>query len=168
MATSDLVIEAPERQRPVVDFDERTWLTRHCRGDESAFPALMQAYRRAVYSYLVRAGVAEADRDDLFQSVFLKVHAAAASYDPTRPLAPWLFTIVANTVRNHFREQRASNALGPSDDPPEVVLRLEQRVRELHSALERQAGALPPRSATAEPDPELLDSLRSLGYLGEG
>ena len=56
-------------------------------------------------AYLVRAGVAEADRDDLFQAVFLRVHKAAGSYQPSRPLAPWLFTIVANVVRNHFRDK---------------------------------------------------------------
>ncbi|MCH7795365.1 MAG: RNA polymerase sigma factor [Proteobacteria bacterium] len=101
----------------MVDLKERTWLTRHCRGDASAFPALLEAYRRPVYGYLVRSGVAEADRDDIFQSIFLKIHAAAQSYDPTRPLGPWLFTIVANTVRNHFRVQAVPITTVPRDDP---------------------------------------------------
>ena len=105
VASSSLAIDSAERQQDVVDLEERTWLTRHCRGDASAFPALLAAYRRPVFGYLVRSGVAEADRDDIFQSIFLKGHAAAESYDPTRPLGPWLFTIVANTVRNHFRAQ---------------------------------------------------------------
>lgn len=108
LMTSDRVTEVLEQAAPpaaaVVDLEERTWLARHCRGDERAFPALLEAFRRPVYSYLVRHGVAEADRDDLFQSIFLKIHSAAPSYDPARPLAPWLFTIAANTVRNHLRE----------------------------------------------------------------
>jgi len=87
--------------------------------DENAFPALMEAYRRPVYSYLVRSGVTEADRDDLFQAVFLKVHAAAGSYDPARPLAPWLFAIVANTVRNHFRDSARPCRPAESEDPPD-------------------------------------------------
>ena len=72
---------------------------------------------------MVRSGVAEADRDDIFQSIFLKIHAAAESYDPTRPLGPWLFTIVANTVRNHFRAQAVPLTqavpitMVPRDDP---------------------------------------------------
>lgn len=112
-----MVIDLAERQQDVVDLEERTWLPRHCRGDASAFPALLEAYRRPVYGYLVRSGVAEADRDDIFQGIFLKIHAAAASYDPTRPLGPWLFTIVANTVRNHFRAQAVPIAAVPRDDP---------------------------------------------------
>ena len=84
----------------------------------------MAAYRRPVYSYLVRSGVAEADRDDVFQGIFLKIHAAAETYDPARPLAPWLFTIVANSVRNHFRDRAPAGApnggpTAPADDPPD-------------------------------------------------
>ena len=120
LASSELAIEAPEQQRQVVDLEERTWLTRHYRGDSSAFPALLEAYRRPVYSYLVRSGVAEADRDDVFQSIFLKIHSAANSYDPTRPLAPWLFTIVANTVRNHLRDRPIPFSSVQNEDPPEV------------------------------------------------
>ncbi len=116
VASSSLEIDSAERQQDVVDLEERTWLTRHCRGDASAFPALLEAYRRPVYGYLVRSGVAEADRDDIFQTIFLKIHAAAETYDPTRPLGPWLFTIVANTVRNQFRAQAVSIKTVPSDD----------------------------------------------------
>ncbi len=117
VASSSLAIDSAEWQQDVVDLEERTWLTRHCRGDASAFPALLEAYRRPVYGYLVRSGVAEADRDDIFQSIFLKIHAAAKSYDPTRPLGPWLFTIVANTVRNHFRAQAVPITTVSRDDP---------------------------------------------------
>ncbi len=117
VASSSLAIDLAERQQDVVDLEERTWLTRHCHGDASAFPALLEAYRRPVFGYLVRNGVAEADRDDIFQSIFLKIHAAAQSYDPTRPLGPWLFTIVANTVRNHFRVQAVPITTVPRDDP---------------------------------------------------
>lgn len=104
----------------MVDLEERTWLARHRRGDASAFPALMAAYRRPVYSYLIRSGVGDADRDDVFQAIFLKIHAAADSYDPARPLAPWLFTIVANSVRNHFRDgPRSAHLRLADDDPPD-------------------------------------------------
>ena len=110
----------------------------------AAFPALLEAYRRPVYAYLVRTGVAAADRDDLFQNVFLKVHAAAGSYDPGRPLAPWIFTIVANTVRNHFRgrpqDQGAASEQDPDDlaDPapdPERIAQGRQAVARLEAAM---------------------------------
>jgi len=115
-----MAIETPEQQRQVVDLEERTWLARHCRGDLAAFPALLEAYRRPVYSYLVRSGVGQADRDDVFQIIFLKIHSAANAYDPTRPLAPWLFTIVANTVRNHLRDRPVPINVVPDKDQPEI------------------------------------------------
>ncbi|MCP4328996.1 MAG: RNA polymerase sigma factor [Alphaproteobacteria bacterium] len=105
----------------MIDLESRTWLSRHCRGDTGAFPALLEAYRRPVFGYLVRSGVAAADREDIFQSIFLKVHAAAKSYDPARPLKPWLFTIVANTVRNHFRSRPAHLVAVTGGDPPETT-----------------------------------------------
>jgi RNA polymerase sigma-70 factor (ECF subfamily) len=118
--TGDMAIEATVQRRRIVDLEERGWLPRHCRGDASAFPALLAAYRRPVYGYLVRCGVVHGDRDDLFQNIFLKIHAAAASYDPGRPLAPWLFAIVANMMRNHFRDRPAALAsVEDTPDPPD-------------------------------------------------
>lgn len=105
--------------RHSADLDQRALLRRHLDGDKQAFPALLAAYRRPVYSYLVRYGVADADRDDMFQSIFLKIHAAAERYDQQQPLAPWVFTIVANTVRNHARSGASHLRLVADEDPPE-------------------------------------------------
>jgi RNA polymerase sigma-70 factor (ECF subfamily) len=44
----------------------------------------------------------------VFQDIFIKVHRAAAQYQSERPLHPWLFTIVANTVRTHYRKRRVN------------------------------------------------------------
>ena len=85
---------------------ERELLLLHRGGDPEAFAQLVSEYRRPVYSYLVRCAVADADRDDLFQEIFIKIHAAAPQYDDDRPLHPWLFTIVANTVRTYHRKNK--------------------------------------------------------------
>ena len=88
---------------PVVDLEERTRLARHRRGDLHAFSELLQALESPVYRFIARSGVDGAARDDLFQEIFMKIHAAAGRYDPHRPLRPWVFTIAANVVRNHLR-----------------------------------------------------------------
>lgn len=89
-------------------ISERVLLERHRRGDPDAFAAFVAAFRAPVYGYLTRCGVAAADRDDLFQEVFLRVHRAAGpdgtSELPTGAVAPWLFTIAVNLVRSHFRK----------------------------------------------------------------
>lgn len=141
--------DASGQLRLVVDMEERTWLPRHCRGDRDAFQALLTAYRRPIYTYLVSTGVAAADRDDIFQSIFLKVHRAARTYQPSRPLRPWLFTIAANTVRTHFRDRRGAGPLSTddlSDEPVDPNPGPERIVagRETVAWLEGAIAALPP------------------------
>lgn len=95
---------------------EKDVILRHLEGDGDAFAELVDCYRAPVYSYLARCGVATDDRDDLFQDIFIRIHRAAASYDSERPLHPWLFTIVANAVRNHLRRQRVRSLVGSADE----------------------------------------------------
>ena len=97
-------LAAPRAQ--VAREDGGPLLAAHGNGDREAFPKLVQQYRKPVYGYLFHCGVPEPDRDDLFQEVFVRVHQQARSYDSSRPLHPWLFTVVANTVRTYFRKQK--------------------------------------------------------------
>jgi len=103
----------------LVDLQERSWLQQHLAGNEQAFPRLVQAYRAPVFNYLVRCGVQAGYQDDLFQDIFLKIHLAAASYKPALPLKPWLFAIVANTVRNYFRKQARTRQVPLQDEYPD-------------------------------------------------
>lgn len=127
---------------------ERDWVRGHAGGDPQAFPQLVQAYRAPVYSYLVRSGVVDADRDDLFQEVFIRVHRAAGSYDPAFPVAPWLFTIVANAVRNHLRGRRVRELIfrgSPIAEPSDPAIRGDERIeqRQNREWLEREIPRLP-------------------------
>ncbi len=132
------------------DGEEKDLILRHLEGDGEAFAELVDRYRAPVFSYLTRCGVATDDRDDLFQDIFIRIHRAAASYDPHRPLHPWLFTIVANAVRNHLRRQRVRSIVGttaevvePTASNPgaervtagrQTMAWLEDRIRELPMA----------------------------------
>ena len=95
-----------ERPVRVVRGDEGELLLRHREGDREAFATLVSEYRAPVYSYLSRCGIDPADRDDLFQEIFIKIHRAAGSYQADRPAHPWIFTIVSNTIRSHLRKRR--------------------------------------------------------------
>ncbi len=95
-----------EKQGSETASNRQMMLQRHVDGDPAAFPELVQLYRSRVYAYLVRCGVDAQTRDDLFQEVFINIHRAAATFKPDKPLNPWVFTIIANTVRGHYRKQR--------------------------------------------------------------
>lgn len=66
---------------------------------------LIASHKASVYGYLARSGIGSADRDDLFQEIFLKVHGSLGSAPPGASAA-WLFAIVVHTVRSHFRKAR--------------------------------------------------------------
>ena len=80
-------------------LDCRDLLVGHRNGNSEAFGELVSRYRAPIYSYLVRSGIRESQRDDVFQEVFVKIHSSCARYDESLPLTPWVFTIVVNTVR---------------------------------------------------------------------
>ena len=127
--------------------EERQLLIRHRSGEEGAFAEFMARYRAPVYGYLVRCGIDASTRDDLFQDIFLKIHSAASSYQADRPLHPWVFTIVANTVRSHFRKVRVREIVFPdrleevADEAPDGQQMVE--AREVADWLDRSLRGLP-------------------------
>jgi RNA polymerase sigma-70 factor (ECF subfamily) len=59
-----------------------------------------------VWGFVRRLVADEHLAEDLTQDIFAHVYRSLASYDPGRELKPWLFTIAANKVRDHWRSRR--------------------------------------------------------------
>lgn len=130
----DNATDPDDRSPDSASVDERRFLIEHREGKDGAFARLVEVYRAPVYGHLCRCGVSESERDDLFQEIFLRIHRAAGQYDEERPLHPWLFTIVANVVRNHFRRQKVRelvasepDAVDPTDPAPDSERRATSR-----------------------------------------
>jgi len=160
---SDSTPISAQSPRTAADNQERDWILEHAAGDRQAFAQLVEAYRSPVYSYLVRSGVSVADRDDLFQEVFIRVHRAAGCYNPDRPVAPWLFTIVANAVRNHLRSRRVRELIfrdAPATEPPDCGERSDERIEaeQNRAWLEHEIQRLP----RAQREALLLTNLKRL------
>ncbi len=95
---------------------------------------------------LERLGVRSRDLEDVAQEVFLAVHDRLSTYDPARPIKPWLFAFAFRSAGNYTRLARNSredvqgtelvslNDEPASGTPEEELLRAEQRAR-LHRAL---------------------------------
>lgn len=66
------------------------------RGEPGAFEQLVSRYERALYAFFVRLGSSPADAEDLAQDTFLRVFKARATFDPQRPLSPWLYGIATH------------------------------------------------------------------------
>jgi RNA polymerase sigma-70 factor (ECF subfamily) len=67
-----------------------------------------------VWGCLRRLGVPDRDLEDLAHDVFVVVHDRLRTYDPRRPLRPWLFGI-AFRVASHYRRSARHRREVPSE-----------------------------------------------------
>lgn len=74
---------------------------------EAAFPDVVCAYQRAVFTTALRTSGRPDDAADMAAEAFLRAYAALRTYPAARigelQLRPWLLTIVLNVVRNEAR-----------------------------------------------------------------
>jgi RNA polymerase sigma-70 factor (ECF subfamily) len=82
-----------------------------------------------VWHALRRLGVRDADLEDLVHETFLRVHAQQATYDPARPLRPWLFAFAVR-VASEFRRlsRNRFEVPGLPDAPPDPAPSAEELV----------------------------------------
>lgn len=87
----------PLRQAPPVDAARKL--------DVPAvdFAEIYRDHAAYVWRYLRRLGTAERYVEDLVHDVFVVVHRQLHSYDPTRPLKPWLAGIAFRVGSEHRR-----------------------------------------------------------------
>ncbi|WP_394835254.1 sigma-70 family RNA polymerase sigma factor [Pendulispora rubella] len=76
----------------------------HARDD--AFRRLFAAEFRYVWTSLRRLGVDSADLDDVVHEVFLAVHRRFDTYDPARPIRPWLFAFAFRFASDYRKQAR--------------------------------------------------------------
>jgi RNA polymerase sigma-70 factor (ECF subfamily) len=87
------------------------WMTAAQRGDSEAYRALLDDIGPSVMSFLrSRSGDHRAEVDDIYQETLLAVHRARHTYQPPRPLEPWLFAIAGHVLARHLRRRRLHTA----------------------------------------------------------
>jgi RNA polymerase sigma-70 factor (ECF subfamily) len=133
-------------------------LQRHLDGEAEAFGALMRRHQQELLAFLTRFMGNRAMAEDAFQEAFLQLHISAPTFDTTRRLKPWLFTIAANKARDALRSRTRRSAasldanIGGADEqdsyvsvmpssipaPDENIVNFEVRL-----AVEKIVGSLP-------------------------
>ncbi len=78
---------------------------RYAAGEEDAFREIVSRYKNGLYVFLRRFLNRQSLVEDVFQETFLQLFTSRDSFDPTRPLRPWLFTIAANKAKDLLRKQ---------------------------------------------------------------
>ncbi|HXF54385.1 MAG TPA: sigma-70 family RNA polymerase sigma factor [Hyphomicrobiaceae bacterium] len=94
-------------------------------GDGAAYGELLRLVtprlRRAVKH---RRRLEPCDVEDLVQDILLSLHAARATYDPTRPFMPWLLAIARNRIADWARRHArgAANEVANGELPETFAL----------------------------------------------
>ncbi len=86
-------------------------LARYASGDEDAFREIISRYKNSLYAFLKRFLNQQDIIEDVFQETFLQLFTSRESFDVTRPLRPWLFTIAANKAKDALRKQQRTTAI---------------------------------------------------------
>lgn len=90
------------------------------RGDRTAYAAFLGACQQWLRRYFVRKVGAEY-LDDLVQETLISVHAKLATYDPARPLLPWLAAIARYRWVDQLRRiYKAHDSAAEIDDLPAI------------------------------------------------
>ncbi|RKY25117.1 MAG: RNA polymerase sigma factor [Planctomycetota bacterium] len=80
--------------------------SRFAAGEEAAFRGIVNRYKQGLYAFLKRFLNRSDLVEDVFQETFLQLFISRDSFDSTRSLRPWLFTIAANKARDALRKQQ--------------------------------------------------------------
>ena len=78
-------------------------LKRYAAGDEGAFQQIVNQYQDGVYAFLRRFLNQQDLVDDVLQETFLQLYVSRDTFDLSKPLRPWLFTIAANKAKDALR-----------------------------------------------------------------
>ncbi len=86
-------------------------LARFAEGDEAAFREVVNRYKNGLYAFLRQFLNYQDMVEDAFQETFLQLFTSRASFDTSRPLRPWLFTIAANKAKDALRKRQRTAAI---------------------------------------------------------
>jgi RNA polymerase sigma-70 factor (ECF subfamily) len=148
-------------------------LARYAAGEEEAFREIVTRYKNGLYAFL-RQFLNQTDLvEDVFQETFLQLYRSMASFDTSRPLRPWLFTIAANKAKDSLRKQqrKAAIAIGAISDSQEmsfdeVINSLTSDNTRPYEELERGETAVRVRKVIASL-PENLREILTLAYFNK-
>ena len=107
-------------------------------GDQEAYRQFLNEIGPLLFNYVRRRVFNPEMVPDIYQEVLLTLHKARFTYEPSRPLGPWLFTVARNSIldalgRNRkFAEREVPTEILPESSAVEADGSLGD---ELHQAL---------------------------------
>ena len=117
----------PERDQISAGRPEQRRETRAAVSESASLDEVYRAHADVVYRTLARVGVAESDRADQLQEVFVVVHRQLPRYRPDAKITTWLYAIARRVAagyrrkafRRHEENRPLPHAGAVADDCPE-------------------------------------------------
>lgn len=112
--------------------------------NEDACEKILNLYKGRIFSYILRLVKNYDDAEELTLETFIKFFNAIKSYDPSRSLSTWLFTIAHNVVVDFLRKNRIEYEYleGMDSIKPDFTTKYEQAKK--MEAIEKALEKLPP------------------------
>jgi len=98
-------------RRSAENLTDAELLQSYMNGDESAFREIVGRYKNSLYAFLKQFLNRMDLVEDVFQETFLQLFTSRQSFDLSRPLRPWLFTIAANKAKDALRKAQRTSAV---------------------------------------------------------
>ena len=162
-----------ERDRETAARIDLELMLRVQQDDREAFGELVRRYQNRIVGLAYRYLGSAADAEDVAQDVFLRVHRARESYQPTARFSTWIHRITVNASLNRIRSRKARKKIGSempmtaegataADAVPADELGAHERMErdELAVVLRAIVDRLPERQRTAL----LLNKYQDLSY----
>ena len=94
--------------------NEHDLLHRYAAGDKDAFREIVTQYKDQLYAFLRRFLNQQQLIEEAFQETFLQLYRSRSTFDQTKSLRPWLFTIAANKAKDVLRKQQREETISIS------------------------------------------------------
>lgn len=90
-------------------------------GDGGALRALIDDIGPAISNFLRRRIADSSELEDVLQDTLLALYQARHTYEPSRPLEPWLFAIARNVAADHAHRHWNRTRWQELSDAPELA-----------------------------------------------
>lgn len=105
-----------------MNLEDKEWIGRVARQDQSAFVALYDRYASRVYTLILHMVNDRMLAEEILQEAFLRVWRHADQYDPARGSLPvWLLAIARRTALERLRFESRRPALADGNEPTALL-----------------------------------------------
>lgn len=117
--SAEAATASPEAPKTLPPRDDAQ-LVREClSGSESAWSALIDKYKKLIYSIPIKYGFTSDDATDIFQAVCLEMLSELPKLRKPKALPKWIMQVAMHKCFHHKRQLLRVSAVGSAEDLPE-------------------------------------------------